>query len=370
MGYLLTRRKSYEKRRPFIQPESERPQLIVFSGVASLLKNIRGICNEIELLDVDGIVWNSLLSLDRADPTRYRSMAEQILQSLNYQRETHLIAHSFGSAELIRALLECQILDSDFFNQDLQNLHVTLVSPSGMFAGVHGLVKYVKEDLPTLIQSLSKESPHHIIDSLMCFPPHGLSQTEVLIILHTLYPKLAQTNLNDSKFDFAELPDIHDYSDNLRKGDRIQLRALDAEIERTFHTVKRDILPYSGMKQLLKERAHILRRYLDNVYAGECYPQPETFSESFNVGLFSTALIHFLPALKEKFFGRFPVLFKQLRRQGASLQFLVPVHDTFVPFDRIASLFPDEEITLIPGTHMTFPIQPQSVLAAAMREHR
>lgn len=336
------------------------------------MKNIRGIFNETTELDVDSIVWNSILSLDRPEPDRYTKMAEQIIRSLNAGRETHLIAHSFGSAELVRALLECQKLDKRFPQRDLQKLHISLVSPSGMFAGVDGFMKFMRNDVPELIHSVSADTPYRIVDGLMCFPPQGLEQSDILTILQQLYPSHTQVNLQKMQSDFEELPELHDYSSTIKPTDVVALQSIDKKISQLYHKVKPDVLQYCGIKELLKERTHLLEPYLHCVYEGDCYESitGSQKEESFHPGLFAVSLFHFLPALWEKFLGRFPDMFREVQGQGASMEIFIPTHDAFVPFERVAKLFPEEKITFIPGTHMTFPTQPRSVLLTAMNEHR
>lgn len=371
MGYLNHEQKRYERRPPFTYTEQDRPQIIVFSGFNSIMKNIQGIYKEITTIPADGIVWNSLLSFDRPEPDRYMEMAHQILRSLNAHRETHLIAHSFGSAELIRALMECRHFDPTFFSRDLSPLHITLVSPSGMFAGIDGLMKFMQNDVPALLESITPNSPYHVVDALICFPPQGMAQSDVSIMLQNIYPSHAQVNLQKIQPEFSQLPELHDYTPYLTPSDARTLTDIDKKLSRTFHTMKKEVLRYSGVESMLKDRTQLLHPYLERIYSGDCYKDPDSpkNEEPFNPGLFALAIIHFLPALKEKLIGRFPDMLKTLRSQGASLQILIPTHDAFVPFERVAKLFPNEEITFIPGTHMTFPTQPQSVLLTALREH-
>lgn len=360
-----------ERTPPTTEKESEeKPLVVVLPGITTNYRNIRSLAGELARYgDVEGKVWNSILSADRPEPGRFRAMAESIGSALKDGRKVVLVGWSLGGSEIIQALLTLRQQEKRYAELNFSKLELVLVSPNGVFEGISGAVRFVQEDLPRLLATMEADSPYQKLDSLITFPPEGIDPKQLGPALREIYPGLSQLTGHEDTVGQVPQTTERDYFNRLKPEDRQAVQSIDQHLATLLQVDPPAPEQWNALRELLEKRGSILQPYQQELYAGDYYPEPEPERLTFRTDLFATALLGFLPSLKIMMLGKYPEFIKGLSDRGATVRFLVPEFDAFVPIDRILAIFPESEVTVIErSTHTAvFPPQPATALAEAMK---
>jgi hypothetical protein len=351
---------------------SVKPHCLFISGATDTDDGIRGIKNKLEEQYGVGRVeaFSSILNFkDPRNPERFEQMAN-VIQS--YSKEgLDIIAHSLGAVELKKAIDVIKKRDQTFFDkkENIENLHIVLISPSGFSKGILGplvylgrIMRYAHSQVD--LESIKLNSPHRGMDALAAFPPEGISSGDLAIALREAMPELSQ--LKDDRFaETIPLQREPNYLDKLSSFEKEQVKLYGNMINAAIIDGN-----YDALRHLVIRYGKLLKKPLNQVSQG--YFESTENHIAGEVWAIIGGCLGLLASTEA--LGSNPMKeFAKLQTKGASVNFIVPEYDIIVPLDEAIEFFdsPKEASTHIlvaEGVTHRFPILQKSNSGRMVKE--
>ena len=279
---------------------SQKPHCLFISGGQGTYAGISGIKEGLEQQYGIGKVevFNSVFSKDPQNPNRFEQMADTIQKHAGEGLD--IIVHSLGAAELRKAIEIIKKRDAAFFDveENTENLHIVLVSPSGFLKDIAGPFRFLARTLRFAREqadfgALSKSNTLiRGIDALTAFPPEGISSSDLALALREAMPELSQYREG-----FTPVPAVdtrESFEPHLSDAQKKDI-AIYGEIIRAAI----DSRNYAGLRLLVADYGEKLRKPLIEIYAGN-YGSEETQIQEATRGMMG-AFIGSLSTLADGF---------------------------------------------------------------------
>jgi hypothetical protein len=349
-----------------------RPHCLFISGATDTNAGIREIKNGLERQYGIGKVraFNSALNFkDQRNPRRFEQMAD-IIQS-HSRKGLDIVAHSLGAVELRKAIGVVKKRDQTFFDkkENIENLHIVLISPSGFSKGILGpfaylgrIMRYAHSQID--LKPIKLNSPHRGMDALAAFPPEGVSSGDLATALRKAMPKLSQ--LKDDRFaEIIPLQGEQNYLDKLSDYEKEQVKLYgdmisEAIVDGNYDNLRHLVILYG--KLLKKPLNQISQGYFEST--DNHIPGKVRAIVGGCMGLLVLAEAPGSKPMKE---------IARLQAKGVSVNFIVPEYDFIVSLDEAIEFFnsPKEassHISVAAGVTHRFPVFKKSNFGGMVRK--
>lgn len=318
---------------------------LFLSGASAANADIRGIKAGLEKQCGVGKVeaFNSIFNFkDPQNPKRFEQMAD-FIQS-HSKEGLDIVAHSLGAVELQKALDIVKKRDKTFFDkkENVENLHIVLISPSGFSEGIKGTFEDLARTLYYFYEELGslpiyyKNSPHRGIEALTAFPPEGIDSNNLAEALRKAMPELSQLK-DDSSVKTVSLEKEQKYLDNLSDSKKEQV-----EIYSNMMKIAISDGNYDGLRHLVIAYGNLLKDPLEQVWAGnfESTTAPVMEATRSTMGGYIELINTLINAFGSKPMERIA----QLQAKGVWVDFIIPEYDIIFPLKNVINFFdnPDE----------------------------
>lgn len=260
---------------PDLRPTKESPQkqrhclvLSGFSATTAGINEIKGVF-ETQYGGAENVrTFNSAVNFkDPQNPNRFNEMADFI--EAHAKDGLDIVAHSFGAAELTKAMSIIRKRDEAFFDkkENAQNLRIVLISPGGFNEGFSGpfryltrVMKFAREQAEFPIYSKSETLPRGI-DALTAFPPKDIESSVLAQAMREAIPELSQ--YREEAVKMISLDEQRDNVTHLSEDQKEQV-AVYGEMMR----IAIENRNYDGLKRLIASYGKILRSPLNAILVG------------------------------------------------------------------------------------------------------
>jgi hypothetical protein len=346
-----------------IVPVDAEQYCLYISGATGTNAGIRGIKEGLEQQYGVGKVeaFNSILNFeDPQNPKRFEQMAD-FIQS-HSRKGLDIIAHSLGTAELQEVIEVLKKRDKNFFDkkENVENLHIILISPSGFSKGIDGpliylsrLIRYARSQVDL---GLELNSPHRGIDALTAFPPEGITSEDLAVALRKAMPELSQLKAD---FPVETLPLVteRDYSDKLTDFEKEQIKTYSDMMKIAIASQN-----YDGLRHLIIKYGENLKEPLKQVYAGSFESaDAQAIKEIHETVLGYIGGYMGILRVAVDGFGSEPMKeIAKLQKKGVTVYFIVPEYDIILPLNEAIEFFDGSEdasshIKIAEGVAHAFP---------------
>jgi hypothetical protein len=315
---------------PEVLTKEAGPHAIFVSGGQGTYARIRGIYEGLKQAygEKKVKVFNSILSKDPQDRTRWFKMKQEIQH--NIHSGVHLVLHSLGSSEgrfPLKALRREGFFDK---KENVDNMHITLVapaSPRGLLAPFRFLSRTIKLAREVGESPISKKySLRRGIDSLTAFPPENMEDAALTQGVRNALDDLSQHRKNLDVIPFVA---EQTYTDRLSVQQKAQVSEYDTLLKLAIHNND-----HAAVRKFVAARGELLRKPLEQVDLGnyEASAKPIMEATKSTIG----GYIALLRTITSAAFN-FPLReMKILQRKGVKVDIIVPEYDMFKPADEAA----------------------------------
>lgn len=280
-------------------------------------------------------VFNSVFSSDTQNTRRFEEIATVIQD--NAKKGLDVVAHSLGAVELLRAINIVKKRDATFFDsaENTENLHITLVSPSGFNKGIIGAFKYLERTFRFNREQgswpiFSKlETLHRGIDALTAFPPKDISSADLALALRNAMLELSQYREEVGAIPLEEERNNISYLSPNQKGQ------FDTYSEMMHIAIENK--NYDELRHLIAKYGKIFFPQLNEIYAGNFKLAKDEVSDATKatMGAYIGAIRSLINSL-----GSTPMKeIAKLQQKGVVVDFVIPEYDIFMKLDQAIAFF-------------------------------